>query len=83
MLIDLPEHKQYIDAFCHDFKRTVESMILRGMATKEQTEMNNPLHAECIQHMKFAQEKCKVFHGREDFLNRIRDTLINNTGRYD
>ncbi len=75
------EHRQYIDAFCQDFKHTLESMILRGIATKEQTEVKDALHAECIQHIKFAQEKCKVFHGREDFLNKIKDKLTNNDGR--
>ena len=70
-----PEHKQYIDTFCKNFKTTLEDMIISGIAERLQTDLTDELHNECVQHATFAQEKCKLFHGRKQFIEVLKKEI--------
>ena len=71
------EHKEYVSLFCDDFKTIVQGMITSGIAERLQTDLTDDLHTECVQHATFAQEKCKVFHGRKQFLDVIKKSVTN------
>ncbi len=61
-----------MELFCQDFKQTLEDMITRGIADRGQTDLEEELHTEVVQQATFAQEKCKVFHGRQKFLDVLK-----------
>lgn len=53
-----------------DFKTQVCQLIERGIQGREEESVstNNVLFEECLQHLRFAHEKSKNFHGREAVL---------------
>ena len=67
------EHATYINKFCDDFKSTLERMIANGITERKNTELTDALHLECVQHVQFAQERCKLFRGRKKLLEEIQD----------
>ena len=69
------EHKEYVNLFCDDFKTIVQEMITSGIAERLQTDLTDDLHTECVQHATFAQERCKVFHGRKEFLEHFKNKI--------
>ncbi len=75
-LILFVAHKEYIDQFCKDFKSTLLTMIENGMSRRQDTDLTDPLHVECIQHIQFAQQRCQVFHGREGFLKELKQKVM-------
>ncbi|XP_070561115.1 NACHT domain- and WD repeat-containing protein 1-like [Ptychodera flava] len=73
------EHREYINQLCEDFEIKMRDDILQGITEHEQSDLFDPLHEEVIQHVAFAQSKCKVFHGREETLKLIEDHIKNFT----
>ena len=69
----LSEHKKYIATFCDDFKETLEKMITKGITERKKTELTDALHLECVQHLQFAKERCKLFRGRKEFLQEVQE----------
>lgn len=53
-----------------DFKMQVCRLIEKGIQEREEeiVSTNNVLFEECLQHLRFAHEKSKNFHGREAVL---------------
>lgn len=53
-----------------DFKMQVYRLIEKGIQEREEESVstNNVLFEECLQHLRFAHEKSKNFHGREAVL---------------
>ena len=66
------EHMRYIDQFCEDFQSTLKKMITDGITKRKNTEVTEALHLECVQHVQFAQERCKLFRGRKIILEEIQ-----------
>ena len=50
-------------------------MITTGINERLQTDLTDNLHTEYVQQASFAQEKCKMFHGRQQFLDVIKDRV--------
>ena len=71
------EHYKYIDTFCNNFKSTLERMITNGITERKNTELTDELHLECVQHLQFAQERCKLFRGRNEFLAEVQEKASN------
>ena len=71
----ISEHVKYIDQFCADFKSALEKMIINGITERKNTELTDALHLECVQHVQFAQERCKLFRGRKMFLEEIQQKV--------
>ena len=69
----ISEHVKYLDKFCDDFKSTLERMITDGITERKSSELTDALHLECVQHIQFAQERCKLFRGRKKFLEEIQE----------
>ncbi|XP_077979004.1 NACHT and WD repeat domain-containing protein 2-like [Glandiceps talaboti] len=72
--IDPSKHSKSVENLCENFQSRLEEMIRRGIAEKEQ--MNDGLYEEVIQHARFCQQKCEVFHGRHDTLKRIEEYVV-------
>ena len=53
-------------------------MITEGISERLQTDLIDELHMECVQQASFAQEKCRLFHGRQQFLNVIKNKIARN-----
>ena len=64
--------------FCEDFRTTVEDMITEGISERLQTDLTDDLHTEYVQQASFAQEKCRLFHGRQQFLDVIKNKIRRN-----
>ena len=69
------DHKLYLTAFLRDFEHVLQGMIDRGIQTRQQTAITDPLSLECIEHIQFAQSKAKLFRGRQQFLENILKKL--------
>lgn len=61
-----------------DFETQVCQLIEKGIqeTDKESVSTNNVLFEECLQHLRFAHEKSKNFHGREVVLKVYKRSLI-------
>ncbi|XP_028397582.1 NACHT domain- and WD repeat-containing protein 1-like [Dendronephthya gigantea] len=72
-------HDQYIKNLCQDFHSVLTKMIEEGIAEKLSKERSNDeeIFDEVFQHGIFCQKKCKSFHGREPFLEDIRNEIEN------
>ena len=75
--MSISDHKEYIDTFCKDFKSTLTKMIENGITERQKSDFTNPLHKECVQHARFAQDRCQLFHGRKDLLNNLKEKAKN------
>ena len=66
------EHQQYIKQFSEDFERTLKEMIEKGIYQRHETEVDDPLYQECVQHVLFGKTKAQLFHGRHEFLEKVK-----------
>ena len=48
-------------------------MIENGIKERKKTELTELLHKECVQHVRFAQERCQLFHGRRELLQGLKE----------
>ena len=48
-------------------------MITNGITERKKTELTDALHLECVQHLQFAKERCKLFRGRKEFLQEVQE----------
>lgn len=71
------EHSHYIEKLCKDFYETLTQMIENGIQEKEKSGSRDAFAEEIFQHGSFCQKKCKSFHGRKEFLEASKNTLIN------
>ena len=71
------EHSHYIEKLCKDFYGTLCQMIENGIQEKERSGVRDAFAEELFQHSSFCQKKCKSFHGRKEFLEASKKTLVN------
>ena len=71
------EHSRYIEKLCKDFYGTLTQMIESGIQEKETSGVRDAFAEEIFQHASFCQKKCKSFHGRKEFLEASKNTLVN------
>ena len=48
-------------------------MITNGITERKKTELTDALHLECVQHLQFAKERCKLFRGRNEILQEVQE----------
>ncbi|XP_060071031.1 NACHT domain- and WD repeat-containing protein 1-like [Ylistrum balloti] len=65
------QHKDYLKAMTEKFTSEMERLIEDGIKQRTATEFTNPLILECCQHVRFCQQKCENFCGRETTLAKI------------
>lgn len=59
------QHKEYLMKMTTDFEEQVCRLIKDGIRNREESLFTkNVLFEECLQHLRFAHEKSKNFHGR-------------------
>ena len=51
-------------------------MIMDGIEARKKKDVQDSLVTECMEHVQFAQTKCAMFNGREDFLQSIKEKLL-------
>ncbi|XP_061173439.1 uncharacterized protein LOC133182609 [Saccostrea echinata] len=74
------QHKEYLKKMTTDFETHICRLIKAGIQEREQgTVENNVLFEECLQHLRFAHEKSKNFHGRGNVMKKI-ESYLNNDG---
>lgn len=66
----IKEYKEYLEKMNHGFVERLSSMIKSAIQQKNSSE--DPVLEEVIQHTQFCQEKCRLFHGRDDVLKQIK-----------
>ena len=71
-----PEHAQYIEKLCKDFYDTLTQMIDNGIQENETSDSRDSFAEEIFQHGSFCQKKCKSFHGRKEFLEASKKTVV-------
>ncbi|XP_077868792.1 uncharacterized protein LOC102808924 [Saccoglossus kowalevskii] len=65
------KYSDCIELLCDTFQREIQRMVTKGIEERDQ--LNDSLYEEVIQHAVFCQQKCAVFHGRQDTLHRIEN----------
>ncbi|OWF56817.1 NACHT and WD repeat domain-containing protein 1 [Mizuhopecten yessoensis] len=76
---ELLEHQKYLKQMSEDFVQKMMDMITKGIKERSVTDSSDPVEAECLQHVRFCQQKCKNFHGREVTLEEIKAYLTNDS----
>lgn len=69
------EHAQYIEKLCTDFYDTLTDRINRGIEEDQSTNTEDHLTEELFQHGSFCKRKCELFHGRDEFLTTVKETI--------
>ncbi|XP_060067084.1 NACHT and WD repeat domain-containing protein 2-like [Ylistrum balloti] len=72
---EVTEHKKYLKKLTDDFVNTVTNMIKASIQEREASSNSDPLFTESLQHIRFCQQKCANFHGRETTLEKIKTYL--------
>ena len=49
---------------------------------RHKKEIKDSLALEAMAHAQFAKQKCAVFHGRRDFLERLKEIITNPQNRW-
>ncbi len=69
------EHAQYIEKLCTDFYDTLTDRINRSIEEDQSTNSEGELTEEIFEHGSFCKRKCELFHGRDDFLSTVKETV--------
>ena len=69
------EHAQYIEKLCTDFYDTLTNRINRGIEDDQSINREDELTEEIFQHGSFCKRKCELFHGRDEFLTTVKETV--------
>ncbi|XP_068719523.1 NACHT domain- and WD repeat-containing protein 1-like [Montipora capricornis] len=72
----VPEHSEYIERLCKDFYDTLTKMIDSEIKEKETSDTRDSFAEEVFQHGSFCQQKCRSFHGRSEFLDIAKKTVM-------
>ena len=73
---DNPDHAAYLKTLCETFTAKMMDMIDKCTQNKDDTPTSNKeLYKEVLIHLRFCQEKCQHFFGREDELHKIQSLL--------
>ncbi|XP_032219851.2 uncharacterized protein LOC5519197 [Nematostella vectensis] len=75
------EHAQYIEELCTSFYETLTGMIGKAVSERAEVEVKDPLAEEVFSHLTFCLKKCEAFHGREEFLDSVKQALLSNGQR--
>ena len=72
------EHRSYLQRFCKQFVSDMKSMINDHLVNKESEQLDEDdmtLFHEIVHHAKFANDKLKLFCGREESLAKMKNLL--------
>ena len=69
------EHAQYIEKLCTDFYGTLTDKINHGIEEDRVIDTKDPITNEIFQQGTFCKKKCKLFHGRDEFLTKVKEKV--------
>ncbi|OWF44315.1 NACHT domain- and WD repeat-containing protein 1-like [Mizuhopecten yessoensis] len=75
---DSAEHQTYLETMTGIFFKEMVRLIDLGIKQRSAKELTDPLMLECCQHIRFCQQKCENFCGRQASLEKI-ETYIKST----
>ncbi|XP_070552817.1 NACHT domain- and WD repeat-containing protein 1-like [Ptychodera flava] len=73
------DHKEYIQRFCSDFQQKLEEKVEQAIRERRKTEIDDPVFREALQHAKFCETKCAMFHGQSNALQKIKTYVTGNS----
>ncbi|XP_002732648.1 NACHT and WD repeat domain-containing protein 2-like, partial [Saccoglossus kowalevskii] len=63
------ENSQYLDRLCTDFQNKLQQKVEDAIKERAMTDVNDDVFGEVLQHAKFCEEKCEMFHGQTEALH--------------
>lgn len=83
--IDLGEyhepHQEYISEFCESFKSDMINLIQRALDDQKRISGDNESYHEILHHLHFCVQKCVLFCGQQDTLEKIQQITKENNSR--
>lgn len=76
--IDMESHSEYIKEFTSHFYKSIIEQVERAMMKHEKLSQD-PVYTEVLQHSHACVNFCKVFQGREDIIDKIKDYVTGNS----
>ena len=76
--IDMESHSEYIKEFTGHFYKSIIEQVERAMMKHEKLSQD-PVYTEVLQHSHACVNFCKVFQGRGDIIDKIKDYVIGNS----
>ncbi|XP_077984721.1 NACHT domain- and WD repeat-containing protein 1-like [Glandiceps talaboti] len=68
----ITEHQEYLDRFCQDFQSKLQEKVEEAIKERKQSEVTDQVFREVLQHARFCNSKCEMFHGQADALQTIK-----------
>lgn len=74
--IDTETHEEYLNSFIAHFYKNIVKLVDRAMR-KEDSSAQGQIVTEILQHLHACNNSVKVFYGREESLERIKNYMLN------
>ncbi|XP_061189796.1 NACHT and WD repeat domain-containing protein 2-like [Saccostrea echinata] len=72
--INREDHKGYLTNFAEQFYGGIKSLLDKSVSMESELSKDN-LYIEVLQHLTMAKERCAMFHGRQEILDKISSYL--------
>lgn len=66
----IPEHAEYINNLCKEVEYLLKDKITDFIHRKVKDEVSDPQYDEVVEHLRFCQNKCSTFYGRNEILDQ-------------
>ncbi|XP_013379764.1 NACHT domain- and WD repeat-containing protein 1-like [Lingula anatina] len=77
-----PEHSKYLNQLCSDFVEEVTKLIDKNLTVlKKAQKYYTPVLEEVLHHAHVWKQKCSDFSGREEFLEKVHQQLMDSTSK--
>ncbi len=67
-------HQSYLKDLCDKFTELLKSLIDKAMAARHEAS-NDVLYKEVSQHLAMVQQRCSLFHGRQEVLSQVQKSV--------
>ena len=76
--LELNSHEKYLKEFGKSFFDTIKKLIDQHIVEKEELDHSDheELHKEILHHASFCVSRCSIFTGRDELLEKIRESLL-------
>lgn len=74
--LDTETHEEYLNNFIAHFYKNIIKLVDRAMR-KEDSSAQGQIVTEILQHLHACNNSVKVFYGREESLERIKNYMLN------
>ncbi|XP_056004736.1 NACHT and WD repeat domain-containing protein 2-like [Ostrea edulis] len=72
--INREDHRDYLEEFAGQFYEGIKNLLDRSVSMESELSKDN-LYIEVLQHLTMAKERCAMFHGRQEILDKIASYL--------